>query len=96
MALLKPIKQNNGIILTYHRIYNIENIVNDSIKITVYSYPDEEERNKEKEMIESGKILYKIYIQDSKETYPYETAPTIQEAYEYLKTTDKYKGATDV
>ena len=96
MALLKPIKQSNGIILTYHRIKDIRNVINDKTYIEIASYVDEEEREREKKQPKYSPRRDEVYIIYSNEEVKYNDTLTIREAYEYLKTTDKYKGAIDV
>ncbi|MDV3426959.1 MAG: hypothetical protein LIR50_07200 [Bacillota bacterium] len=95
MALIKPIKQNNGIILSYHRIHDIKNIVNDKTIICVYSYVDKEEREKEKILVEGFIPKYLVYVVMSEEELEYNDNLSIKQAYEYLKTLDKYKDAQD-
>ena len=48
MGLQKQIKQDNGIILNYHRIVTLSKITNISNVIEVSSYINETEREKEK------------------------------------------------
>lgn len=94
MALKKDIEQENGVILSYHRIAEIENIVNDSTKLKIISYVNQKQRQKE---INAG--MYgdaRIYIMTSEEKLNYNDTLSIKEAYNYLKTTDTYKGAEDV
>lgn len=95
MALLKAIKQKNGIILSYHRIKDIKNVINGNTLIEVCSYVDQEEREKEKTRTEFDSI-FDIYIANSTETHPYDDTLTVEQAYEYLKTLDKYKDAKDI
>lgn len=96
MALKKMIIQDNGVPTDYHRIYDIENIVNDCTILKIYSYINEDERtrdkNKPKYSIQEGDI----YIVPSEEKIEYNDTLTAEEAYEYLKTTEKYNGAEDI
>lgn len=96
MALIKPIKQKNGVILNYHRIYDIKNVVNDKTYINIYSYLNEEERNKEKEQTETEKYSMDIYINISIESMEYNDTLTIEDAYEYLKTLEVFEGSEDI
>lgn len=96
MALLKAIKQENGIVLNYHRISNIRNVVNDKTYIQILSYVDEEEREKEKKQPKYSPNKTEIYLVSSIETIPYNDALTIENAYEYLKTLEKYEGSEDI
>jgi len=48
MALIKEIELENGITLTYHRIYNLNKIINMYNRIEVHSYINNIQREKEK------------------------------------------------
>jgi hypothetical protein len=96
MALQKAIKQNNGVVLNYHRIGDIRNVVHDKTYIDVISYVDEEEREKEQNQPKYSPYGQEVYKVQSNESVEYNDTLTITEAYNYLKTTDKYSGATDV
>ena len=89
MALNKPVKQNNGLILNYHRIFFVQSTVNSHTSIAVFSYLDEPSR----EMEGTENKPYKA-------STTYETAytekMTIEAAYEFLKTLPEFKGATDI
>lgn len=94
MALKKTIILDNGIPVSYHRIAEIQNIVNRNTRLLVYSYINEEQRNREK----NHEIRYSddIYIAKSYEDIGYNDTLIIEKAYEYLKHTPKYEGAEDV
>lgn len=96
MALLKAIKQENGIVLNYHRISDIKNVVNDKTYIGVLSYVDEEEREKEKNQPKYSPNKKPIYIISSIEKIPYNDTLTIEEAYEHLKILPEFEGSEDV
>lgn len=89
MALYKPIEQENGLTLSYHRIFFIEQTINDHIAIVVSSYLDQASREKEK----AGGSIYNICVTYNRD---YVEDMTVKQAYEYLKTLDDFKGATDV
>ena len=98
MALNKEIKMENGLVLTYHRIVSLNKITNISNIIEVASYLNREERQKEIDYYKStdpdksmNVIIETIYL--NKE---YDELETIEDAYEYLKTTDKFKDAEDI
>ena len=91
MALIKPIKQSNGIILSYHRISDIRNVVNNKTYLDVISYVDNEEREQPK----YSQRKYDIYTVQSQEMIDYNDTLTIEQAYEYLKTLSKYEGSID-
>ena len=95
MALIKPIKQDNGIILSYHRISDIRNVVNDKTYIDIISYVNAEEREKEKNQPKYSPNKPNVYKVNSQEIIDYNDTLTIEEAYEYLKTLPKYEGSED-
>lgn len=89
MALLKPIRQDNGITLNYHRIQFIQSTINSHTSIAILSYVDEESR----EMEGTETPPYKeatTYETDYKENM------TIEEAYDYIKNLPEYEGSEDV
>ena len=96
MALSKPIKQNNGIVLNYHRIANIRNVVNDKTYLDVISYVDKEEREKEQNQPKYSPSKENIYTVNNIYKLPYNDTLTIEEAYEYLKTLEDFEGSEDV
>lgn len=104
MALSKSIKTDNGVVLSYHKISMINVQVNQQITILVESYINENGRQYEKD--------YAQGLIEGEPTFPYTNAEYInipynetmdlfngnitKKAYEWLKTLDKYKGATDI
>lgn len=96
MALSKPIKQNNGIVLNYHRIANIRNVVNDKTYLDVISYVDKEEREKEQNQPKYSPSKENIYRVNNIYKLPYNDTLTIEDAYEYLKTLEVFEGSEDV
>ena len=94
MALKKKIILENGIPMEYHRIAQINNVVNESTAIVINSYVNQEQRNREKNHeIRYSNDIYKII---DKVEIPYNDTLDIVSAYEYLKTTPKYEGAEDI
>ena len=89
MALKKEIRQNDGVLTTYHRILFIQSTVNQQTSIAVLSYVDKTGR----EMEEGECPPYKSAI-----TYEtdYDESMTIKKAYGYLKTLPEFEGAEDV
>ena len=91
MALYKPVTQDDGVVTSYHRILRIESVINSHTSIVVLSYIDQESR-----------------MSESNEYAPYRTAityetdyvenMTIEDAYNYLKTTPSSicEDATDI
>lgn len=98
MALLKTIILANGIPVTYHRIESVENVVNDRTYIRILSYLNREERMKEKLYSQTDQMRNEghVYRMESVERLPYNDTLDIVSAYEYLKTTEKYKDAEDI
>lgn len=96
MALKKDIVLDNGIIVKYHRIEKIDIRVNRIILISVISYLNESEREKEKDFEPdkgSPNVVFKKEFTKEKE---YEENYSIKQAYEYLKTLPEFKGAENV
>lgn len=96
MALKKDIKLENDIILSYHRIARIDNFINEKTNILVYSYVNQYQRDRGREGIQISFKPNDIYMIPYNESIEYNQNLTVKEAYEYLKTTDRFKGAEDV
>ncbi len=94
MALVKSVELDNGVVVTYHRIVSINKITNKSIIIEVASYINESKRQEEIEKQESGEPM-NIYIDTTYLNKDYDETETIEDLYDYLKTTDKFKNAQD-
>ena len=102
MALSKKIEKDNGVITNYHRIVSINEIVNEQTLIEVASYTSEEKRQEEQQALENSRKSNEsypetnIYIDTEYIAKEYdEKDGNIEDAYEYLKTLDKFKGAKD-
>ncbi len=94
MALKKEIVLKNGVTVSYHRIAEIQNIVNGKTRLVIYSYINQEQRNREKNHeIKYSDDIYKItdYV-----LIDYNDKFTIKDSYEYLKTVEKYQGSKDI
>lgn len=91
MALYKPIKQEDGVTVNYHRILFIQITTNKQNSIAVLSYVDNESRSNDgmDPMINPYKhsVTYEV---------PYDESMTVESAYEYLKTLPQFEGAEDV
>ena len=98
MALQKEIVLDNGVIVNYHRIVSINKITNNSIIIEVASYTSEEKRQEEIEYYASSELdkSMNVFIDTTYINTDYDENKTIQDLYNYLKTTDKFKDAEDV
>lgn len=97
MALSKSIELENGIVVTYHRIVSINKITNNSNVIEVASYTSKEKREEEKEYYNSEEVdkSMSVFIDTTYIDKEYEENETIEDVYDYLKTTDKFKDAED-
>lgn len=93
MALSKKIELENGITVNYHRIVSINKITNKSIMLEVASYTSQEKRQEE---IEKEGQSMNIFIDTTYLNKEYNETDTIQDLYDYLKTTEKFKDAKDV
>lgn len=93
MALTKKIKLENGVIVNYHRIVSINKITNKSIVIEVASYTSQEKRQEE---IEKEGQSMNIFIDTTYLNKEYDETNTIQDLYDYLKTTEKFEDAEDI
>lgn len=98
MALQKQIELENGIIVNYHRIVSLNKITNNANIIEIASYTSEEKRQEEKEYYnsENQEKEMNVYIDTTYISKKYDEEETIEDAYKYLKTTEKFKNAEDV
>ena len=98
MALRKKIKNKNDIELSYHRIVSLNKITNQTNILEIASYIDGEQRQIELDYYNStdpNKYM-NVFIDTSFLNCPYDETKTIEEYYDYLKTTEKFKDAEDV
>lgn len=91
MALLKEIKQSDGVVTKYHRILFITSTINKQNSIAVLSYVDDEAREGEKE-----NIFSQPYVKSVTYETDYTEDMTISSAYDFLKTLEIFEGATDI
>ncbi len=91
MALLKSIRQSDGVATSYHRVLFVQKMTNNHNSIAVLSYVDETARAEE---------IDGTMVQPYQKSVTYETAydenMTISTAYDYLKTLEVFEGATDI
>ena len=92
MALNKKIELENGIVLNYHRIVSINKITNVQTIIEIASYTSEEKRELEKEALENGEA-FDVYIHTIYVDKKYDETDTIENLYDYLKTTEIFENA---
>jgi hypothetical protein len=93
MAIKKEIELENGIVVNYHRIVSINKITNKSLIIEVASYISEKKRQEE---IEKEGQEMNIFIETTYLSKEYNETDTIQDLYDYLKTTEMFKDAKDI
>ena len=91
MALLKQIRQDDGVTTCYHRILFLTQTVNRQNSIAVLSYVDEQSRADEQ-----ADMLAQPYRKAITYETAYDPTMTIEKAYDYLKTLPQFEGATDV
>jgi len=94
MALLKEITLDNGVTIRYHRIVSINHITNHVSMIEVASYTSKQKREEEQLALASNQPM-NVYIFTEYINKEYTPNLDIEEAYTYLKTLEKYKGATN-
>lgn len=98
MALKKEIKLDNGIIVNYHRIVSLNKITNNSNIIEIASYTGKEKRQEEIEYYNSTEEdkRMNVFIDTAYISKEYNEEETIEDVYEYLKATEKFKEAVDI
>ena len=98
MALEKEIELENGITVTYHRIVSLNKITNNTNTIEVASYTSEDKRQEEIDYYNSTEENKEmnVFIDTTYINKEYSETETIEDAYAYLKTLDKFKDAEDI
>lgn len=91
MALNKPIKQDDGVTTSYHRILYLTKTVNRQNSIAVLSYVNSESRIDEKD-----NIMVDPYVKAITYETTYDPNMTVETAYDFLKTLPQFEGSTDV
>ena len=94
MALLKTIELASGITLNYHRIVSINKITNHGVVLEIAGYTSKKKREQEVQQMANNEMIT-AYIDTTFISADYDEKSTIKDWYAYLKTTDKYSGATD-
>lgn len=95
MALKKEILLDNGVTTNYHRIVSLNNITNIATIIEVASYTSEDKRNEEKLAIQNSEAM-NVFIDTEYINKEYTENMTIEDAYEFIKSLDKFKDSQDV
>lgn len=95
MGLKKQIELPNGVITNYHRIVSINKITNNTTLIEVASYISEAKRQEELDFynLSLEQKQMNVFIDTTFLDKEYIENETIQDLYEYLKTTEKFKDA---
>ena len=91
MALIKDVKQDDGVTTSYHRILYIQLTTNRQNSIAVMSYVDNEARESEKESVITQPYNRSVTYETS-----YDETMTIEKAYDYIKTLPEFEGAEDI
>ena len=95
MALSKNIELNNGITVNYHRVVSVNNITNQTSIIEIASYTSKEKRDEEKSALENNQPM-NIFINTEYMNINYNKNLNVDNAYNYLKTLEKFSNSTDV
>lgn len=95
MALSKNIELNNGITVNYHRVVSVNNITNQTSIIEIASYTSKEKRDEEKLKL-TNKEPMNIFINTEYMNINYNKNLNVDNAYNYLKTLEKFSNSTDV
>ena len=95
MALSKNIELNNGITVNYHRVVSVNNITNQTSIIEIASYTSKEKRDEEKLKL-TNKEPMNIFINTEYMNITYNKNLNVDNAYNYLKTLEKFSNSTDV
>lgn len=90
MALLKEIQQEDGVITTYHRILDLTKTVNSHNSISVISYINEDSRSKDI-ICENRPYRHAVTYE-----FDYDGNMNIENAYDYLKSLEVFKGAKNI
>lgn len=94
MALIKEITLENGVTVNYHRVVSVNNITNHASIIEVASYTSAEKRQEEKTALQNRDSM-NVFISTEYLNKDYTPTLNVDTAYAYLKTLDKFTGATD-
>lgn len=94
MGLKKEITLGNGVSVNYHRIVSINNITNVCNIIEIASYTSKEKRQEEKDAIENATEM-NVFISTEYINKEYTENFNIEKGYNYLKTLEKYKNASN-
>ena len=94
MGLTITREAENGVLLNYHRIVTVQQVINNQTTIEVGSYVSANERKKEAKAIANGESM-NVYIDTTFYNLPYDSEMNIDKAYEWLKTQPGWEDAVD-
>ena len=94
MAIIKAVELDNGIVVSYHRVNVITNIVNNKTMIEVSSYINKSKREQEKKAIENFEPM-NVFIYTQIFNLDFDPEFSVTDAYNYLKSLDQFKGGED-
>lgn len=94
MAIIKAIELDSGIIVRYHRIVSVTNIVNHSVSIEIASYVNKSKREQEKQAIEKREPM-NVFINTQRFNKEYDPNFTVEDAYNHIKSLEEFKGGED-
>jgi len=92
MGLSKRVTLANGVQTNYHRIRTIMHDVGNKTLVDVVSYTSRARRDDE--LASGGQQEMCVHVEWHE--HDYDDALTVADAYEWLKTTETFEGATDV
>lgn len=88
MALSKEIRQEDGVVTSYHRILFMAQFVNSHTSVVVASYVDRQSRDTLEEGMEP-------YVRTVTYETDYDPEMNVDSAYAYLKGLDAFSGSED-
>lgn len=95
MGLSKRVTHEDGVTTNYHRIRSLNHDVNLITQVEVVSYTARAKRTEEADLEAQG-LATTAYRHIQWVDVPYGEVWTVEEAYEWLKGTPTFEGATDV
>lgn len=95
MALSKRITLPSGIQTNYHRIVAVTHVTNVQTTVEVASYTGRGKREDEQAALAANEPM-DVFIETQLLVVPYGVVSTVEQAYEWLKTTPTFEGSTDV
>ncbi len=94
MALVKEIVLENGVTVNYHRVASVNNITNQMSIIELSSYTNKSKREEEKLKLASKQPM-NVFVKTEYLSVPYNENLNVVNAYEHLKTLEKFNGCVN-